>query len=358
MLLSYNDKHRGCMIPEQGPKIDPLLLPFLNSTDDQKSEELLQVLLQQHADPIIRRGIKRKLFALSGRAGSNHPERNVEDLHSETRLNLLRALRQMKGHPGSKGIHNFSGYVSAIVRQVCDQQLRRLNPNRSRLESQLRYLCSHYQEFAIWEIEGVFVVGKAAWKDQKLTAKKVETETIQRKLGRLALATKGTKPLIGFCRTVFEESKGPIELDEMVRLAEAVTGISVLRYEPIDDSDHQFLDTTEAADEKLHQQRYFQALWTEIVLLPSPQRTAILLGLKDPSGASLLPYFPLLQVATIEDIAYQFSFSRAEFAKLWNNLPLPDKELAQIIGVTTQQVANLRKCARERLTRRLKKFSE
>jgi DNA-directed RNA polymerase specialized sigma24 family protein len=346
------------MIPEMGQKIDPILLPFLDSTDEQKSEELLQVLLQQHADPVIRKGIKRKLFALSRRAGSDHPERNVEDLHSETRLNLLRALRQMKAHPESKGIRNFTGYVSAVVRQVCDQQLRRLNPNRCRIESQLRYLCSHYQEFATWEIEGVFVAGKTAWKDQKSPAKKPEAETIQRKLGKLALATKGTKQLIQFCRTVFEESKGPVELDEMVRLAEAVTGISVLRYEPIDQADNRFLDATEGADEKLHQQRYFQALWTEIVLLPASQRAAILLGLKDSSGVPLLPYFPLLQVATLEDIANQFSFGRAEFAKIWNNLPLPDRELAQILGVTSQQVANLRKCARERLTRRLKKFSE
>jgi hypothetical protein len=42
-----------------------------------------------------------------------------------------------------------------------------------------------------------------------------------------------------------------------------------------------------------------------------------------------------------------------EFAKLWNNLPLEDTTIAQNLGVTRQQVINLRKSARERLARRM-----
>jgi hypothetical protein len=45
-----------------------------------------------------------------------------------------------------------------------------------------------------------------------------------------------------------------------------------------------------------------------------------------------------------------------EFANLWNELPLEDASIASLLGVTRQQVINLRKSARERLTRRMKGF--
>jgi hypothetical protein len=41
-------------------------------------------------------------------------------------------------------------------------------------------------------------------------------------------------------------------------------------------------------------------------------------------------------------------------ASLWNDLPIEDVEIAEHLGVTRQQVINLRKVARERLARRMK----
>ena len=45
-----------------------------------------------------------------------------------------------------------------------------------------------------------------------------------------------------------------------------------------------------------------------------------------------------------------------EFGEIWNELPLDDKRIAALLGLTRQQVINLRKSARERLTRRMKDF--
>ena len=42
------------------------------------------------------------------------------------------------------------------------------------------------------------------------------------------------------------------------------------------------------------------------------------------------------------------------FAELWNDLPLEDSAIAQLLGITRQQVINLRKTARERLARRMR----
>jgi len=40
-------------------------------------------------------------------------------------------------------------------------------------------------------------------------------------------------------------------------------------------------------------------------------------------------------------------------ASLWNKLPLQDADIALLLGITRQQVINLRKSARERLARRV-----
>jgi len=40
-------------------------------------------------------------------------------------------------------------------------------------------------------------------------------------------------------------------------------------------------------------------------------------------------------------------------AELWNSLPLDDHAIAARLGITRQQVINLRRAARERLARRL-----
>jgi hypothetical protein len=66
---------------------------------------------------------------------------------------------------------------------------------------------------------------------------------------------------------------------------------------------------------------------------------------------SLLPY---TGTATIEQIAEALEFPLEEFLELWNKLPLDDATIAEFLGATRQQVINLRKCARERLERRIR----
>jgi hypothetical protein len=41
---------------------------------------------------------------------------------------------------------------------------------------------------------------------------------------------------------------------------------------------------------------------------------------------------------------------------VWNDLPIEDARIAELLGVTRQQVINARKSGRERLARRLKGF--
>jgi DNA-directed RNA polymerase specialized sigma24 family protein len=95
------------------------------------------------------------------------------------------------------------------------------------------------------------------------------------------------------------------------------------------------------------------ALWREVGELPPRQRAALLLSLRDEQGGTALLLFPVTGTATIRQIAEALHLGPERFAELWNALPLDDRRIAELLGVTRQQVINLRKAARERLTRRL-----
>jgi hypothetical protein len=61
-------------------------------------------------------------------------------------------------------------------------------------------------------------------------------------------------------------------------------------------------------------------------------------------------------IATMREMAQALAMPAEEFAALWNDLPIEDARIAELLGLTRQQVINARKSGRERLARRLKGF--
>jgi len=55
----------------------------------------------------------------------------------------------------------------------------------------------------------------------------------------------------------------------------------------------------------------------------------------------------------LPELAKMLEFTLEEFAVIWNQLPIDDLSLAARLGVTRQQVINLRLAARRRLARHL-----
>ena len=90
--------------------------------------------------------------------------------------------------------------------------------------------------------------------------------------------------------------------------------------------------------------------------LPLNQRSALLLNLKDASGFGCITLFPATGIATVRQLAGVLQISVESFAQVWNDLPLEDSKIAELLGLTRQQVINARKSGRERLARRLKGF--
>jgi RNA polymerase sigma factor (sigma-70 family) len=104
----------------------------------------------------------------------------------------------------------------------------------------------------------------------------------------------------------------------------------------------------------LERRTYLSRLWEEIQRLPARQAAALILNLRDEQRRDAVALLPLTGVATMREIARAIDMPAERFAGIWNRLPLEDAAIAELLGVTRQQVINLRKSARERLARRMR----
>ena len=93
--------------------------------------------------------------------------------------------------------------------------------------------------------------------------------------------------------------------------------------------------------------------WTEIAELPVRQRRALLLQLQLEDGESAARVLVVLGITRVQTLAETLDVPLAELLDWWNDLPLADQRIAEMLGIRRQQVINLRKSARERLARHM-----
>jgi len=151
---------------------------------------------------------------------------------------------------------------------------------------------------------------------------------------------------------------GPIPLDEFVGIVAGVMGICDPREVGLGEEQEVAVcellpDPSPDAASRLEQRLDLERLWKEICQLPPKQRAALLLNLRDSRECDALILFTMTGITNLRQIAEVVDFPLDVFLDLWNRLPLDDNSIAECLGVTRQQVINLRKSARERLARRL-----
>ncbi len=159
---------------------------------------------------------------------------------------------------------------------------------------------------------------------------------------------------------IFNHLGSPIEFDELVSALAALLGVRDQPIESISDNEDAVAFRTASGEPdpawQVEKRIFLQRLWEELQQLPLNQRAALLLNLKDSDGRGCIALFPATGVATLRQLADALGVSADRFAELWNELPLEDARIAELLGLTRQQVINARKSGRERLTRRLKGF--
>src|SRR4051794_41069384 len=94
---------------------DALLQAFLQETAEAESNRLLEKLVCEHAQPLIKQIIRSKLRVYPRRADDHREMQDSEDINNEITLQLLKRLREFKANPADEDLSNFLGYVAVIA---------------------------------------------------------------------------------------------------------------------------------------------------------------------------------------------------------------------------------------------------
>jgi RNA polymerase sigma factor (sigma-70 family) len=317
---------------------DALLQSFLAAADETQSQELLNRLICDFAEPIIISIIRNKLRTTLRHACWGQCADDLEDLKGSIYVQLLTRLANFKTNCHEDAIRNFCGYIAVMTTNACNEYLRRKYPQRQSLKNRLRYLLSH---------------------DKNLNRLRELRENPEAFIQELSGAEVPLTQLSDLLPVIFNGLTVPIKLDELVAIVADLLGVKDRQIETaeIDASQHEVCFEASFAG-TIEQREYLRYLWNEIIHLPSRQRTALLLNLRAAEGRDVIALFPLTQTASIRQIADAVNIPPDQFANLWRQLPLDDAAIAEQLGVTRQQVINLRKAARKRLARKGKIFSQ
>jgi RNA polymerase sigma factor (sigma-70 family) len=301
------------------------------------------------ARPTIEKVVRRRLaFSASAEA------QDRDDVCGDVVLELLRRLRVLRDGENDASIESFSGYVAAAAHHACDEYLRRKYPQRRRLKNKLRYVLTTEPRFALWESAGSesheWLCGLRIWQFRG-EKRIILTPDVLQAVNGTGGAGRSRQDVVAMLATIFNSLQGPILLEELVGIVARLWGIS----------DHSMpIDPERAAgsvapsqESSLVQRRDLKLLWNEVRELPLPQRVALLLNLRSDEGDSPILFLPVIGIAGIRQFAEVLNIPAEEFSNLWGKLPLDDQAIAGRLGVTRQQVINLRKSARERLRRRM-----
>jgi len=351
---------------EAPSQIDALLLPYIHAVDEADSESRLAALVSAYVEPVIRQVIGSKMRVRFDRQGRASHNPDAEDLYNDTLVQLLARLKQCKTNPIGNAIGNLRGYVAVISHHTCYEYLRLKYPQRHNLKNKLRYCLAHQSGLAMWENErGDLLSGFATWREQ--TKAQMRSNRLQQLLDDPRTALQAALPRGDFQRAnlsdlvaaVFNYTNHPIELDDLVGIVAGLRGVKEQAAQPAtrDEDADPFARVAEQRTNvavEVDQRLFLKWLWEEICQLPVRQRMALLLNLRDKQGGGVAGLLPITGIATVRQIAAALEIPDEEFAGLWPRLPLDDASIAGLLGASRQQVINLRKCARERLGRRMK----
>ncbi|HEU4388678.1 MAG TPA: hypothetical protein VFV34_12830 [Blastocatellia bacterium] len=333
---------------EPSLQVSELLRLYLRAKDEAQSQVFAEQLIRDHAEPVVRFVVSYKLNLGSARLNGSP---DADDILGEVVVELVEVLRALRANTGSVPIRDFRGYVAAVAYRACSDYLRRKHPGRSRLKSKVRYILGRSRDFELWKhASGEWVCGLSECQGFD-GMRAVGIQDVE-----AAARCDGISGLADLIRRIFSTVGGPVRFNDLVSVAADVSGI-------VDEADGdtdilELPDPRVSVETEVDRRLHLQRVWAEITRLPARQRAALLLNLTDSSGYGLATLLPVAGIASFAEIAAALEMSPEQLSEIWNNLPLDDAAVAAHLGVSRQQVVNLRKAARERLARRTRSVAK
>jgi DNA-directed RNA polymerase specialized sigma24 family protein len=322
---------------------------YLHCADEKLAETRLADLLCAGAEPVIRRIVPFKLRNRGDPA-------DIEDVCSDAMAAVMASLEQLREDGGREEIADFHAFVAVIAYRACSDWVRRRFPQFHRLRNRARYFVQSSTDLALWQdASGDWLCGWLRWQPHagrpSIMPAVADPERLAEDLA-LSPVQNPAAPI----RQILERAGGPVAFDTLIHILALHWGVT--------DSPHAVgLDSLPVADSAplpdavMERNQWLLDLWREICILPARQRAALLLNLRDETGNCATTVFVSSGVAGLPELAAALAMPLEEFVELWRHMPLSDLDIASRLNVSRQQVINFRKCAKERLVRRLRKDS-
>jgi hypothetical protein len=325
-------------------KASDLLKRMLAEDDETKAEILLGDLVSTHLEPLM-------LRIVSSRLRRHNPvhRSHAEDVTSEAVVSFLLHVEELR-RGRVEAITNLESFAALLAARACNDYFRRSFPAFHGLRNKLRYLLERYPDLARWQDEGSgeWICGLAEWSKRGIGGRKVVTD-IERLTG--LEGTKSAKHPADQLALIFRKIDAPIRFNDLALVMARLWNVRDNTSESEDDPEP--VDANCPVDITLGRKQWLQNLWQQICQLSRNQKTALLLNLKGPDGGCGASLLVTTGAATLRQIAQAVEIPEAEFAALWRRLPLSDLEVADLLSLSRQQVINLRKCARAKLTQKM-----
>jgi RNA polymerase sigma factor (sigma-70 family) len=260
---------------------------------------------------------------------------DCEELASVVRLRLLMRLRR----PEAEAISNIESYAARLTYNAVNDVFRGRHPRRTLLNRRLREATAADPRFEL-ETTPRGVVCRLRGQSGETVAILAAIPPLPNDPGDAAEA-------------LLRAAGGPLLLNDVVAAVtlaheQAARGTAIAEA-------HAREAAVPTPLARLERRQEMQRLWSEILLLPPAQRAALLLNLRADDGGNVIALFVLMRVTTFDALAEALGMSGEDLGAVWSELPLDDLTIAARLGVTRQQVINLRKSARTRLDRRYKR---
>lgn len=312
---------------------DESLWPLIATDSEEERRHQLETLLTGQVLPVVRKLVAQRQY------GMLRPQ-DAEDISSTVILRVMRKLQRVP-FERADAIERLSDFAASSTLNAIRDFMRRQFPERTRLKDRLRYILTRDRRFRTWSSAAGPACGLSSWPETMATGPVPASF-------RHAEPARTSEALEALLQTAGE----PLLVSDVVQALADASGIADQRL--FDDAD--VADANASHAERLQSRNRLEALWREMRALPAAQRTALLLNLRDADGSNAIALFALLGIASLDEVAAAIELPVARLAALWPRLPLDDLSIASLLGVTRQQVINLRLSARQRLARRLKQW--
>ncbi|HUR79733.1 MAG TPA: hypothetical protein VM733_03140 [Thermoanaerobaculia bacterium] len=274
------------------------------------------------ADNVVRRRCR----------GWNIAQHVRDDLRAEVAVRVLKRLRQVEEEPHTTPIHGLDEYTASVASRLVDDLARAAFPEWTRIKHRAVYLLSHDDRFRVFLDAGGRTMCEAA----------------KASPARVRVRTSAARAMAASVLEILSEAGGPLSVDDLVSALARQSGVATANFSTPAELAKRFDDPTDA----MQSADAVRRLWSEIEELPQRQRLALLLNARDETGESALRLLAVTGLASPRTVAAALGIGEDELNGLWDELPLADDAIAERLGLTRQQVINLRKAARDRLARR------